>query len=306
MQPTIEILDRIRKNSRDNKEEIFTRLYRYLLRPDLYYLAYKNLYANKGAGTKGVNDDTADGFSKEKVDRIIQSLADGTYTPNPVRREYIQKKQNSTKKRPLGIPTFTDKLVQEVLRMILESVYEPIFSNNSHGFRPNRSCHTALKSLKREFSGVSWFIEGDIKGCFDNIDHQVLANVINAKIKDARLIQLIWKFLMWLSLLVSHSGAGHGVNQPLSQQAAKSAAAEAERKLVQVGLKMVLGQAVVGSQNERLGIADHNMQPVEHTAVGIIGLMFVGVILKRRDITAVTIAADGAVGCNSTVGKLFH
>lgn len=98
MQPTIEILDRIRKNSRDNKEEIFTRLYRYLLRPDLYYLAYKNLYANKGAGTKGVNDDTADGFSKEKVDRIIQSLVDGTYTPNPVRREYIQKKQNSTKK----------------------------------------------------------------------------------------------------------------------------------------------------------------------------------------------------------------
>ena len=195
MQPTIEILDRIRKNSRDNKEEIFTRLYRYLLRPDLYYLAYKNLYANKGAGTRGVNDDTADGFSKEKVDRIIQSLADGTYTPNPVRRKYIQKKQNSTKKRPLGIPTFTDKLVQEVLRMILESVYEPIFSNNSHGFRPNRSCHTALKSLKREFSGVSWFIEGDIKGCFDNIDHQVLANVINAKIKDARLIQLIWKFL---------------------------------------------------------------------------------------------------------------
>ena len=74
MQPTIEILDRIRKNSRDNKEKIFTRLYRYLLRPDLYYLAYKNLYANKGAGTKGVNDDTADGFSKEKVDRIIQSL----------------------------------------------------------------------------------------------------------------------------------------------------------------------------------------------------------------------------------------
>ena len=90
MQPTIEILDRIRKNSRDNKEEIFTRLYRYLLRPDLYYLAYKNLYANKGAGPKGVNDDTADGFSKEKVDRIIQSLADGTYTPNPVRREYME------------------------------------------------------------------------------------------------------------------------------------------------------------------------------------------------------------------------
>ena len=188
MQPTIEILDRIRKNSRDNKEKIFTRLYRYLLRPDLYYLAYKNLYANKGAGTKGVNDDTADGFSKEKVDRIIQSLADGTYAPNPVRREYIQKKQNSTKKRPLGIPTFTDKLVQEVLRMILESVYEPIFSNNSHGFRPNRSCHTALKSLKREFSGVSWF-------CWYK-DFRVLSPVPTAA---------PCRIIMFCSLIVSHN-----------------------------------------------------------------------------------------------------
>lgn len=97
MQPTIEILDRIRKNSRDNKEEIFTRLYRYLLRPDLYYLAYKNLYANKGAGTKGVNDDTADGFSKEKVDRIIQSLADGTYTPNPVGASTSRKSRTARK-----------------------------------------------------------------------------------------------------------------------------------------------------------------------------------------------------------------
>jgi len=195
MQPTTEILEGIMKNSRKNKEEIFTRLYRYMLRPDLYYLAYKNLYANKGAGTKGVNDDTADGFSEEKIIKIIKSLSDEAYAPSPVRREYIQKKQNSTKKRPLGIPTFTDKLVQEVLRMILEAVYEPTFSYFSHGFRPNKSCHTALKSLKNEFNGVSWFIEGDIKGCFDNIDHHILVNIINAKIKDTRLIKLIWKFL---------------------------------------------------------------------------------------------------------------
>jgi len=195
MQPTTEILERISGNSRNNKEEIFTRLYRYMLRPDLYYLAYKNLYANKGAGTKGVNDDTADGFSEDKINRIIKSLTDETYAPNPVRREYIQKKQNSKKKRPLGIPTFSDKLVQEVLRMILEAVYEPTFSYWSHGFRPNRSCHTALKSLKNGFAGVSWFIEGDIKACFDSIDHHVLVNVINTKIKDARLIKLIWKFL---------------------------------------------------------------------------------------------------------------
>jgi group II intron reverse transcriptase/maturase len=195
MKPTIEILDRIGENSRNNKEEIFTRLYRYMLRPDLYYLAYKNLYANKGASTKGVDNDTADGFSKEKINGIIQSLTDETYTPKPVRREYIQKKRNSTKKRPLGIPTFTDKLVQEVLRMILESVYEPTFSNFSHGFRPNRSCHTALASLKKEFTGATWFIEGDIKGCFDNIDHHTLVGILGSKIKDARLIQLIWKFL---------------------------------------------------------------------------------------------------------------
>ena len=195
MQPTIEILEKISENSRNNKEEIFTRLYRYLLRPDLYYVAYKNLYANKGAATKGVNDDTADGFSEEKISEIIQSLTDEMYSPKPVRRVYVQKKQNSAKKRPLGIPTFMDKLVQEVLRMLLEAVYEPIFSHYSHGFRPGKSCHTALNSLKKEFTGVTWFVEGDIKGCFDNIDHHVLANIIGAKIKDARLIKLIWKFL---------------------------------------------------------------------------------------------------------------
>ena len=195
MKPTTEILDRIMRNSRNDKEEIFTRLYRYMLRPDLYYLAYNKLYRNKGASTKGVDNDTADGFSDEKISKIIQSLADETYAPKPVRREYIAKKRNGKKKRPLGLPTFTDKLVQEVMRMILEAIYEPTFSRFSHGFRPNRDCHTALNSLRKEFTGVSWFIEGDIKGCFDNIDHHVLVGIINSKIKDARLIKLIWKFL---------------------------------------------------------------------------------------------------------------
>ena len=195
MQPTTEILDRIMRISRNNKEATFTRLYRYMLRPDLYYLAYNKLYRNKGASTKGVDDDTADGFSEEKVRKIIQSLADETYAPKPVRREYIAKKHNSAKKRPLGLPTFTDKLVQEVLRMILEAIYEPTFSDFSHGFRPNRDCHTALSAIKKEFTGVSWFIEGDIKGCFDNIDHHVLVDILRSKIKDARLIKLIWKFL---------------------------------------------------------------------------------------------------------------
>ena len=195
MQPTTEILERISKNSLAHKEEVFTRLYRYLLRPDIYYQAYQRLYKNKGAATKGVNQDTADGFSEAKIERIIQSLANETYQPTPVRRLYIAKKNNSKKKRPLGVPTFTDKLVQEALRMILEAIYEPLFLDCSHGFRPKRSCHTALKKLKYQFGGVRWFVEGDIKGCFDNINHDVLVGFISNKIKDARVVKLVYKFL---------------------------------------------------------------------------------------------------------------
>lgn len=193
MQPTTAILEKIRQNSGKNKDEAFTRLFRYMLRPDLYYLAYRNLYANQGAATKGINDDTADGFSEKKIERIIKSLADGSYTPSPVRRTYIPKRNG--KLRPLGIPTFTDKLVQEALRMILEAVYEPIFSQSSHGFRPNRSCHTALESIKKETTGVRWFIEGDIKAFFDNIDHQVLIRLVSRKVKDARIAQLLHTLL---------------------------------------------------------------------------------------------------------------
>jgi len=195
MQPTMEILARISKNSLANKAEVFTKLYRYLLRPDIYFVAYKNLYANSGAATKGVNGDTADGFSEAKIARIIQSLTNETYQPSPVRRTHIKKKDNLKKERPLGIPTFTDKLVQEVLRMVFEAVYEPVFLPVSHGFRPRKSCHTALVSLKKEFTGARWFVEGDIKGCFDTIDHAVLVGLLNKKVKDARLIKLIYKFL---------------------------------------------------------------------------------------------------------------
>lgn len=213
MQSTIEILENVKRNSIRNRDEVFTRLYRYMLRPDLYFVAYQNLYANSGAATKGINEDTADGFSKEKINNIIKTLTDETYLPSPARRTYIQK--SNGKMRPLGIPTFTDKLVQEVLRMILEAVYEPVFMDCSHGFRPNRSCHTALVNLKKQFTGARWFVEGDIKGCFDNIDHQVLVNVINSKIKDARLIKLIWKLVKagyvedW-KFNTTHSGTPQG------------------------------------------------------------------------------------------------
>jgi len=193
MKPTMEILERMKKNSEKNKEEVFTRIYRYLLRPDIYFVAYQNLYSNNGASTKGTDNDTADGFSEAKIDRIIKSLEDESYQPKPSRRVYIKKPNG--KMRPLGIPSFTDKLVQEAVRMILETIYEPIFMDTSHGFRPNRSCHTALDSVKYEFRGARWFVEGDIKGCFDNIDHNVLISCINKKIKDARFTKLIYKFL---------------------------------------------------------------------------------------------------------------
>ncbi len=148
MKPTTEILARISQNSLANKEEVFTKLYRYLLRPDIYFVAYKNLYANNGAATKGVNEDTADGFSEAKIDSIIKALADETYQPMPVRRTYIQKKNNRKKLRPLGIPTFTDKLVQEVLRMILEAVYEPI-----HGAAAAVCCKVGVAQLIHHIEG---------------------------------------------------------------------------------------------------------------------------------------------------------
>ena len=193
MKPTAAILENIRQASKANKEVRFTRLFRYMLSPDISYLAYEQLYANNGAATRGVNDDTADRFSEKKVMAIIQALKDGTYTPSPVRRTYIPKRNG--KLRPLGIPTFTDKLVQEVLRMILEAVYEPIFLPASHGFRPNRSCHTALKDIKHGYPGVRWFVEGDIKGFFDHIDHGQLTALVYEKVKDARIIQLLHKML---------------------------------------------------------------------------------------------------------------
>lgn len=193
MKPTTEILERIRKSSADHKDGVFTRLYRYLLRDDVYKIAYKNLYANQGAATRGTDNDTADSFSQEYIDKIIMELSSGTYEPKPVRRMYREKKNG--KLRPLGIPSFKDKIVQDIIRMYLESIYEPIFSDRSHGFRPGRSCHTALTQITKGFNGIKWFIEGDIKGCFDNIEHDVLLSILTRKIKDSKFINLIRKFL---------------------------------------------------------------------------------------------------------------
>jgi len=97
--------------------------------------------------------------------------------------------------RPLGVPAFDDKLLQEVVRMVLEAIYEGHFENTSHGFRPYRSCHTALTLTQNTFNGAKWFIEGDIRGFFDNINHHVLIKTLEERISDDRFIRLIRKFL---------------------------------------------------------------------------------------------------------------
>jgi len=133
--------------------------------PDLWMRAYANIYSNKGALTKGVDENTLDGMSEKRINEIISKLKDGRYQPRPAKRVYIPKKNG--KRRPLGVPTADDKLVQEVVRLLLEQIYEPIFLDRSHGFRPKRSCHTALWTMHRGWTGTKWFIDIDIKGYFD-------------------------------------------------------------------------------------------------------------------------------------------
>ena len=193
MKSSADILARIRNNSKANNDEVFTRLFRYLLRKDIYIAAFQKLYANDGALTSGIDDDTANGFSYDYIEEIISQLKTGTYSPNPVRRKYIPKRNG--KLRPLGIPSFRDKLLQEVLRMYLEAIYEPLFVEQSHGFRPNRSCHTALITITKHFHDVPWIIEGDIAHCFDDINHETLISILSMKIKDARFLNLIRKLL---------------------------------------------------------------------------------------------------------------
>jgi len=169
-------------------------LYRQLWNPDLYVLAYGRIARNGGALTPGATPETADGMSMEKIGAIIEALRFERYRWTPARRVYIEKK-HSKKLRPLGIPSWSDKVLQEVLRLILEAYYEPQFRNSSHGFRPKRGCHTALTTVKRTWTGTVWFIEGDISGCFDNIDHAVLLSILGEKITDRRFLRLIGQLL---------------------------------------------------------------------------------------------------------------
>jgi RNA-directed DNA polymerase len=143
-------------------------LYRLMESPALWLRAYAKISANEGATTKGVDRSTMDGFSLERAANIIALLKENRYRFKPVRRTYIPKANG--KSRPLGVPSGDDKLVQEVVRVLLEHIYEPIFSDHSHGFRPKRSCHTALAQIQRTWAGVIWLVDIDIKGFYDNIE----------------------------------------------------------------------------------------------------------------------------------------
>jgi retron-type reverse transcriptase len=168
-------------------------LYRQMFNKDLYLLAYGNIYANQGAMTPGASSETADGMSEAKIDRIIKEMRAERYRFAPARRAYIPKKNG--KLRPLGLPSWSDKLAGEVVRLLLEAYYEPRFSGRSHGFRKGRGCHTALREIQNTWTGTVWFIEGDISDCFGSFDHEVTLSILAEKIRDNRFLRLIRNML---------------------------------------------------------------------------------------------------------------
>ena len=186
------VLNSLREHSAQTNYS-YDRLYRILYNQDFLLLAYQNIYANKGNMTAGTDGQTIDAMSLDRINRIIHSLKDEKYVPNPARRTYIPKKNG--KMRPLGIPSIDDKLIQEAMRMILEAIYDSSFEDTSHGFRPGKSCHTALRQIQNRFTRCKWFVEGDIKGFFDNIDHNTMIAILKKRIKDEKFLRLIRKFL---------------------------------------------------------------------------------------------------------------
>ncbi len=165
-------------------------IYKLLYNPELYLMAYARLYSNDGAMTEGATEETVDAMSLAKIEAIIDALRHERYRWTPVRRVYVPKKHGN-KLRALGLPSWSDKLLQEVLRLILEAFYEPQFSDHSHGFRPERGCHTALTTIKETWTGTKWYGEGDIAQYFDSVDHSVLLSILREKLHDTRFLRLL-------------------------------------------------------------------------------------------------------------------
>ncbi|OPJ57345.1 reverse transcriptase domain-containing protein [Clostridium oryzae] len=212
MRNPVTILNTLKSNS--NKEPYrFRRLHRLFYNRKMFLLAYNNIYSSQGNMTPGIDGRTIDQMTLDRLDTLITKLKSKEYKPTPVMRKYIPKKNG--KLRTLGIPCIEDKLVQEVIRMTLESVWEDTFYKSSHGFRDGKSCHTALLAIKETFTGSKWFIEGDIKTFFDNIDHEVLVSILRRRIDDEYFIQIIVKFLKagymeYGANHISYSGTAQG------------------------------------------------------------------------------------------------
>ena len=170
-----------------------TQLYRQMFNRELYLLAYGNIYSNQGAMTPGASEETADGMSEDKIEQVTGLMRREKYRFSPARRVYIPKKNG--KLRPLGLPSWSDKLVGEVVRLLLEAYYEPVFSERSHGFRKGRGCHTALREINNTWTGTTWFIEGDISDCFGSLSHEILLGILAEKIHDQRFLRLIRNML---------------------------------------------------------------------------------------------------------------
>lgn len=168
-------------------------LYRQMFNPQLYLVAYGRIYSNQGAMTPGASAETVDGMSLGKIGRIIDAMRHERYRFSPVKRVLIPKKNG--KLRPLGLPGWTDKLVGEVMRLLLEAYYEPRFSDRSHGFRARRGCHTALREVANTWTGTTWLIEGDISDCFGSLDHEVMLSMLSEKIHDPRFLRLVRNML---------------------------------------------------------------------------------------------------------------
>ena len=180
-------LDSIPDLSRQGKR--INGLFRLMDCPLLWERAYAEIAANRGALTRGTTNDTLDGFSLERVARIAERIRTGTYRFAPVRRVHIPKANGKT--RPLGVPTADDKLVQGVVKLVLERIYEPVFSHRSHGFRRGRSCHSALSQIKDTWTGVKWLVDVDVVGFFGNIDHDILLGLLRKRIDDERFVRLV-------------------------------------------------------------------------------------------------------------------
>jgi group II intron reverse transcriptase/maturase len=193
MQKAEIVLSMLGQKAKEDNTFVFDRLYRNLFNPDFYLLAYNSIYDKEGNLTEGTERVTIDGFNMGLITKLIEEMKTETYRPKVVRRSGTPEKNGQL--RPPGVPTFRDKLVQEVVRLILQAIYEPIFLDSSHGFRPERSCHTALVQIKTTCKGTSWVIEGDIKDFCGRVSFEKLLEILSRRISDGRFLNLIHLFL---------------------------------------------------------------------------------------------------------------